>query len=187
MLKININTSVNIKFQFPKYIKLILAIIPNDDVLGINEIAVVDSYSDKKCLSDYLACYIPNVNGKDCLVEVCIGNLLKDYIPEYLFNDYPEIAALRLSRILAHEIGHHAHYFKRHKIRKKRHEKFADQYAEAGYYNYYKYRTNKIIWSYRIASWNFFQFEKEDRKLFSESIDNLIKWADENSEGIYFP
>ncbi len=94
------------------------------------------------------------------------------------FELYPEIAALFLSEVIAHEIGHHVHTFRRTGIAKRFLEKFANKYAIAGYNNYLISRQSKILSSYKWASWNLFMFNKEDRRLFSSARYEIINWIE---------
>lgn len=174
------------EFQFRKYINLILSVVPGRDTAGISKIRITDNFSHKKCL-DSLACYIPDQRGRNCVIEINIVSLSEKKIPKYLFDSYPEIAALFLSEVLTHEIGHHVHTFKRHGIKKNRHEEFADRYAVSGYYHYLRLRLAEILSSYRRASWNIYKFDKDDRKKFSSARKELIEWLKENKNGIPFP
>jgi hypothetical protein len=78
-----------------------------------------------------VACYLEGKNGKQSNIEINTVNLTNEKIPAYLFNRHHEIAALFLSEIIAHEVGHHAHRFKRHGVNNKKAEKFAEMYARA--------------------------------------------------------
>lgn len=161
--------------------------MPKKDIVGIKEIRIVERFSHNKCMKDYLGCYIPDPKGKKAVIEINFLNLSKHKIPTYLFDTYYEIAALLLSEIIAHEIGHHVHTFKRHGITKYRKEKFSDQYARAGYYHYLQSRSSQILASYRRASWNILRFDKEARKTFSKGYKELIEWLASNKSGIPFP
>jgi len=98
-----------------------------------------------------------------------------------------EIVGLFLSEIICHEIGHHAHRFKRHAFKRDEKEKFADRYAKAGYFNYLKLRKKQILGSYKKASLNIFLYDKKARQTFSTSRQELIDWLDNNPNGIKFP
>ncbi len=102
-------------------------------------------------------------------------------------DSFHEISGLLLSEILCHEIGHHVRDFKRHSIKKKLQENYADKYARAGYYQYLKSRKRNILSDYKIASLNIFQFNKEDRNQFKKSRNELIEWLENNNGGIPFP
>jgi hypothetical protein len=161
--------------------------MPKEDMVGIKEIKIVEKFSHNKCRKDSPGCYLPDLKGKKATIEINFLNLTKHQIPMYLFDGYPEIAALLLSEIIAHEIGHHDHTFKRHGIKKYSYEKFADQYAKAGYYHYLKSRTSQILSSYKRASRNILRFDKKARKLFSLGYQELNEWLDTNKAGIPFP
>ncbi|MCP4137436.1 MAG: hypothetical protein GY754_41095 [bacterium] len=164
-----------------------MRVIPDKDLLGIRKIRIAENFSHKKCNNNSLGCYIPDQKGTHCIIEINIINLLKKKIPKYLFELYPEIAALFLSEVIAHEIGHHVHTFKRTGITKRSHEKFANKYAIAGYSNYLISRQSTILSSYKWASWNLFMFNKQNRRAFSSARCELINWIENNKRGIPFP
>ena len=185
--KIQFNSTINLDFPFEKYCNLIIAVIPKEDIVGITEIRFVESFSHKKSQKNALAYYIPGQKGGKAAIEINITNLSKQQIPLYLYNFYPEIAALLLSEYIGHELGHHIHTFKRHGIKKYSREKFSDQYAKAVYFHYLKSRTSQILASYRRASWNILRFDKKARKTFSLGHKELIEWLEENKAEISFP
>ena len=177
------------KFRFPfeKYVKRILSVMPPNDLVGISEIRFVDSFSHPKSDKESLASYFQGENGKNAYIELHLGNIVKSHTPDYLLDLHFEIAALYLSEIIAHEIGHHAHTFRRHGVRKKKHEKFADDYAKAGYYHYLNSRFDKILSSYKWGSYIYFFYEKKVRKGFAKGRKDIIEWLKTNKNGIPFP
>jgi hypothetical protein len=176
-----------ISFPFDEYCRLIINVLPETDMVGIEEIRFVDIFSHAKSDNASVACYLEGENGKQSNIEINTDNLIKEKIPEYLFKRHQEIAALFLSEIIAHEVGHHAHRFKRHGVRKNKAEKFADMYAKAGYYSYLSVRKRKILLTYKMASCNIFFYDKKDRQLFFESRRELVDWIENNPTGIKFP
>ena len=187
-IRIHVDTAKSLKFQFEKYCLLILSVLPPEDVLGIREIRFVDQYkSGSKSDNEALGSYLRDQSGKSGIIEISVINLLRTKIPEYLFNHYPEIATLFLSEILAHEIGHHVHTFRRHGIKKHNRETFADAYAKSGYYHYLRYRLSKILLSYRLASINIIKFDKKARRSFASSRRELMAWLKKNEIGVPFP
>lgn len=186
-MKVVVETQ-SIDFDFKKYIDLILKVAPIHDITGIQRITFKDNFSHPKSDPESLACYLRGGNGSTSTIEVNIKNILKiNKIPEYLFQRHPEIAALRLSEIIFHEIGHHAHHFKRHGIKNKQHEDFAGRYGEAGYCNYLISRKKKIISSYKWGARNILDYDKMDRQLFKNSLDEILEWLKINPNGINFP
>ena len=119
--------------------------MPENDLVGISELRFVKKFTHPKSDKESLASYFQGKNGKDAFIEVNMTNVLKTYIPEYLFYTHSEIVALYLSELIAHEVGHHAHTFRRHGVKKKKHEKFDSDYAKAGYYQYLNSRSQKIL------------------------------------------
>lgn len=159
-----------------------LNIFPPDDITGIVHVRFSESFSKLKLSDSALGCYIGGDNDKNAAIEINIPNLISSKAPEYLFQDYFEIAALILSGVISHEIGHHVHTFKRHGIKKRSIEDFADRYSEAGYYKYLKSRSSLILSSYRRASYNFLRFNKEGRKSFAANRKELLAWLQKSEE-----
>ena len=91
-------TTRNIKLNFPfdKYCKLIFAVPPTKDLIGIREIRFVDTYSRPKTDQDALGCYFQGNKGRNAIIEIHIPNILKGKIHEFTFTNYLEVAALLL-------------------------------------------------------------------------------------------
>lgn len=176
-----------IQFPFEKYCDLFLSIIPPFDLIGIEEIRFVDIFFSPKSNSKALAHYVKGLNGKKAIIEINTTNLLKLNISELYYEIYPEIAALNLSGIVFHEIGHHVHQFRRHGVQKSRIERFADDYSKAGYFNYLKSRQKKILKSFTWGSLDFLHWGKKERKEFKKSKKELLSWLGEIKEGMPFP
>ncbi len=177
-----------LEFPFEKYSMYILSVLPKQDIIGINEINFVEYFSQPKGLiQGPLACYIQGKNGKNAIIEINVPNIIKAKAPKYLFNNYPEIAALLLSESIGHEAGHHVHTFRRHGVKKKKEETFAEQYARATYYHYLKSREPEIIKTYEKAGKNSTLFDKEGRKLFIKGKNEILNWLEENKRGIPYP
>ena len=185
-MKVFIKNSV-IAFPFDNYCQLIFDIIPKSDTIGIDEIRFIERFSHPKSDQCSIACYLEAEHGNRSNIEINLKNVIKEKIPEYLFKNNQEIAALFLSEIISHEVGHHAHRFKRHGVKKEKAESFAEKYAKAGYFNYLRQRKNKILADYRRASLNVFAFDKKGRQSFSLSRQELINWINDNPNGIEFP
>ena len=100
MVKIIKQFSELIPFSFEEYCNLILSVAPKEDLLGITEIRFVERFSRGKKDDEAIAKYLREHKGKTASIEVNIFNLIKDKIPKYLFEDYPEIGALFLSEII---------------------------------------------------------------------------------------
>ena len=169
-----VNSNVKTKFKFHYYLNHIVGLVPTNDISGIEEITIHDEaqIQSKLINNNTQAFYYHDNNTRR--IEIILRNIIDVSIPLYAFEKYPEIGGLLLSEIVFHEIGHHVHYLKRHGIKKKNYEKFADKYARVGYMKYFLSRSSKILSSYRWASMNFFLFNKEERILFSNSRQELI-------------
>lgn len=180
-------SSYKFKFPFETYCNRIIACIPDNDLIGINDIRFLDNFSHPKSDKSGVANYFQGRNGRDAVIEIHVPNMVEQQIPDYLFETNHEIAGLLISEIIGHEIGHHVHQFKRHKVRKQGFESFAGRYARATYFNYLKSRSSKILSSYRWASLNPFIFRKKDRQSFAKNRQDLINWLEDNIQGMSFP
>jgi hypothetical protein len=182
-------TIKNIKLNFPfdKYCKLIFAVPPTKDLIGIREIRFVDKFSHPKPDQDALSCYLQGKNGRNAVIEIHIPNILKGKIHEFNFTNYPEVAALLLSQVVFHEIGHHVHKFKRHGVKKEKRENFVAKYTAACYYRYLSSRKAKILADYKRASENIHEIDDEGRYSALTSQGEIMAWLEEYREGVPFP
>jgi hypothetical protein len=176
-----------IEFSFEKYCKLIISVAPKADLVGLSELRLVERYTHPKSDEKSVAHYLQGKNGKNAIVEIHLPNTLSQNISEYYFEKYPEIAALFLSGILFHEIGHHVHQFKRYGVKKNEAEQFADKYSGAGYFLYLKSRKDQILKSYKKGSAILSGWNKEEKAKFKESEIELSKWLEENPKEVPFP
>lgn len=174
-------------FDFEKYCGRIVEPIPQADIVGLKYLRFVREFSNNLSDQKSPACYLPKPGGVGAEIEIHIGNLVQAGIPEYLFNEHHEIAALLLAEIIGHEVGHHVHDWKRHGLKKKDSEVFAEKYAKAVYFNYLQSRCKSILAAYTRASRSFLRFDKIGRQQFSESKQELIHWLDTNKNGFTFP
>ncbi len=188
-LNIEVNHDIDLKFPFEKFIIRMIDIVPKEDIIGLDKIII-----KKEALKKYqkqndtaLSFYVHDKEKNTNQIEVFINNILNKTIPEYAFKFYPEIGGLLLSEIIYHEIGHHVHFYKRHGIKKKKYEKFAEKYSKAGYFNYLKSRKKKILRSFTWAMRNFLLWSKKDREMFKLSKQELIDWLEDNMDGIKYP
>ena len=146
--------NIKLNFPFDKYCKLIFAVPPTEDLIGIREIRFIETYSHPKTDQDALSCYLQGNKGRNAVIEIHIPNILKEKIHEFNFTNYREVAALLLSQVVFQQIGHHVHKFKRHGVKKEKREIFVAQYTAACYYRYLSSRKAKILADYKRASEN---------------------------------
>ena len=179
-------STVRVKFPFEKYIQLILAALPPNDLIGINEIRIVEKFSNSKNPENTLACYRLGSNPRDAAIEIHLPRFMEHKVVKCVFESHPEIAAYILSITLCHEIGHHAHRSWRHGVKKPNEEQFADNYARAGSLSYLKSRSSRILSSYRWASRNFLLFGKESRKIFRKARREVVYRLKKNKNGAKF-
>ena len=178
---------IKLKFPFNKYCKLIFAVPPTEDLVGMREIRFVDTYSHPKTDHDALGCYLQGKNGQNAIIEIHIPNILKGKIHEFNFTNYREVAALLLSQVVFQQIGHHVHKFKRHGVKKEKREIFVAKYTAACYYRYLSSRKAKILAEYRRASRNNRQLDEEGREGALKSQYEIMAWLEEHREGVPFP
>ncbi len=186
-MKVTVTANVDMHFPFEEYCDLMFAVVPKEDIIGISEIKFVDSYSNPKTLRGALGCYLRRGSGRNAVIEISIPNILKERINEFNFAKYPEVAALLLSQVIFHEVGHHVHTFKRHGVRKYRKEDFAEKYTAACYYCYLSSRKTKIVAEYRRGSWNILEMDKDGRASARKSRSDILTWLEKNEEGVPFP
>lgn len=181
------NHTTTIDYPFEHYCKLILSVVPKEDMVGIAEIRFVDNFSDTKISQNAFGSYDRGTTGRDAVIEVNIPNHLKEEIDEYTFSHAPEVAALLLSTTIFHEIGHHVHLFKRHGIKRQKYEEFADNFTRAGYYHYLKLRETEILSDLSSGTSGSNDMNSDVREQCRKSHDDLIEWMDKHKEGIPFP
>ncbi len=179
--------TVRLRFDFEKYIKLILAALPQSDLIGIKAIRIVERFSDLKMPDDTLACYCPGETARDGSIEIHLPRFLKCRCDEYVFLFHREIAAYRLAFTLCHEVGHHAHRAWRHGINKLKKERFAGKYSVAGGFAYLQSRSSQILSSFKWAGRDFLIYGREGRKGWRSDREKMIEWLEKNRDGIKFP
>lgn len=177
MVKIEVTTKQDIKFDFDKYIPLILSVVPQNHLLLLDKIKFVDFYQKSiGCDQDGFGCYY--FERKTGTILINLTNLVQHRIPLYIFNFYVEIASLYLSEIIGHEIGHHVEQFWKHGIKNK--EQYAQKYSGVCYYKYLKKRKRLILLSFFLGGINVLDFSKKDRFLFKERKKEHAQWLREN-------
>ncbi len=179
--------NIELNFPFDKYCNLMFAVPPGEDITGIREIRFLDAYSHPKSDHDAFGRYLQGDNGRNAVIEINIPNILKGKINEFNFTKYPEVAALLLSQVVFHEIGHHVHRFKRPGVKRGKREDFAAKYTTACYYRYLSSRKAKILAEYRRGSLNVLDMDKEGRDKARQSRDEIIGWLETYKEGVPFP
>ncbi len=188
-MKIEVDDQIISHFPFKKFIDHMVLVVPANDLKGLQKIIIRKEAPKKKykMKGTLLANYFYDINPVARSIEVYFDNIIGRIIPYYAFEIHFEIGALLLSPIIFHEIGHHVHFNKRHGIKKKKYEKFAEKYEAAGYGLYFRSRFSKILSSYKWASWNFYLFNKKERSRLKEARNELVKAYLNNVKKIEFP
>lgn len=188
-MKIEIEKEVKIKFPFENFFNYMVSLLPYRDISGLEKIRIQNKINSKleKVNHKTQAFYHQDKINNKGYIDIILKNIIDVSIPSYAFEIHTEIGALLISEILFHEIGHHVHYKKRHGVKRKEYEKFADKYAKAGYLTYLKSRSSKILSSYRWASLNLLVFNKEERSRFSKVRQELVNYLSNNRGEIIFP
>jgi hypothetical protein len=179
--------TIRVRFPFETYIRSILAVLPPRDLIGIREVRVVEVFSQNDSSGPALGCYCPGKNTRDGVIEIHLANVLKDVTHERTFRFHPEIAAYKISWILFHEVGHHARRAWRHGLKKPQSEPFAERYARAGAFAYFKSRSSKILSAYRWAAWDLPGYGFKGVRYWCKNRRELVEWLHTKEDGIEFP
>ena len=174
-------------FPFEKYIGFILAVLPASDLVGIRGIRMVERFSVNDPSDAKLGCYHPGRIARDGIIEIHLPNVLERLAGWETFLFHREIAAYRLSAVLCHEVGHHAHHTWRHGVTKPQEEVFANRYARAGAFAYLKSRSSEILSSHGWASWDVLSYGFNGICYWRKVCRELLEWLDANKNGIEFP
>ena len=138
---------MQIPLNFERIVVELLKVVPNEHLLGLGSISIIDKFTlkkDKGTLGKYWQKYGLEKARIEIAVEY-LYNLKKPYMLRY----FPVPGKIYLSAVLYHEIGHHYVHFT-HGVSEKDDEKFADQYRDkmfrkAFYYFPFFMKPYKII------------------------------------------
>ena len=138
---------MQIPLNFERIVVKLLKVVPNEHLIGLESISIIDKFTQKKDKGAWGA-YRPKYGLEKARIEIAVEylyNLKKPYMLRY----FPVHGKIYLSAVLYHEIGHHYVHFT-HGISEKDDEQFADQYRDkmfrkAFYYFHFFKKPYKII------------------------------------------
>lgn len=123
-IKIINESSKSIPLNLEKIILKLLKVVPDEHLIGLESISLVDEFPEKK-YKNALGTYSQKYGLDKARIEISV-EYLSSYKP-YVLRLIPFLGKYYLARVLFHEIGHHYRHL-RHGISKKENENFADQY-----------------------------------------------------------
>jgi hypothetical protein len=126
-------------FNIERNIKRLIKFIPQNDLIGLEKIIIVDTLHGKES-RNAAAVYKKKNNYEPASIEISFTSVFKG-MPSILFL-IPFVAKFTLASVLYHEIGHHYHHTFKHGINKKRKEDFSN--------NYKKEMLKKAFWWWGI-------------------------------------
>lgn len=126
-------------FNIDKTISNLLDIIPNEHLIGLEKIIVVDEIKYKK-KKNAAGSYSAKNGWDSAIIELSIKSIYKG-MPRILFL-LPFVAKFSLANVLFHEIGHHYHHKFKHRICKGKKEAFAEDYRKS--------MLKRAFWGWKI-------------------------------------
>ena len=120
-------------------INKLLRIIPQEHMVGLEKIILVDEITDKR-EADIGGIYTKNNINHLGIIKLSMNVIFKG-MPKILFF-FPFIPDFSLADVLYHEIGHHYQKSLTHGIKKKSQEPFAEKYK--------KDMLKKSFWGWRF-------------------------------------
>jgi hypothetical protein len=115
------------RFNVGRKIRSLLRVVPNEHLVGLDKIIIVDEIKDKK-RKRIGGLYHPRHDKQPCTIEIGFNSIYGGMPKVFFF--LPLAAKFTLADTLYHEIGHHYHHKFVHGITKKRREDFADDYSK---------------------------------------------------------
>ncbi len=113
-------------FPFEKLISKLLIKVPQEHLVGLDSITLVDHLTYKKNQKAG-GLYWPRKGREPARIELAVGTIYSG-VPRFVFF-LPFVAKFMLAAVLYHEIGHHCQYFT-HCVKKKTEQNFADKYKK---------------------------------------------------------
>ena len=114
-------------FNVESKIRELLDFIPNEHLVGLEKILVVDEIRNNKA-KNAAGIYNQKHGSEPATIEISVDSVYRK-MPK-LFFFLPFIAKFLLADVLYHEIGHHYHHNYKHGVKKNRREIFAENYRK---------------------------------------------------------
>ena len=132
-------------FNISENIDIILAEVPQAELLGLSFIKILESEEEKKeSPIDTVAAYFQSSNNKQAFIEIYLNKYFsKKYSKEILKLILP-LKLFELAQIIYHEIGIHFAKTKTHNIKQKKCEEFAVTYSKRIIAQYLSKNKNKL-------------------------------------------
>jgi hypothetical protein len=129
-----------------KIIKKLLKHIPNEHLIGLDSITLMDNLKYKKHAKykEAAGLYYSKYKTRPAYIEISIEHLCS-YDP-YVLRLIPFLGEKYLAEVLFHEIGHHYRH-RTHGITKRENEDFADEYSK----KYTRIFTRKVVYPWRYV------------------------------------
>lgn len=141
-IKIDSEVKEKIQIDFEKYITDLLAFVPPDHLMHLDQI-VVSYFSPDKKNNNALGFYYHQTENKPAYVVLCARNIMQE------INETPTVIRIffltpryHIAKTLYHELGHHYQYI-RHGYKKETQERYAEKYR--------RYMLRKIFWSSKFG------------------------------------
>ena len=118
---------MQIPLNFERIVVGLLKVVPNEHLLGLGSISIIDKFTVKKDKGAW-GIYRQKYGLEKARIEIAV-EYLYNFKKPYMLRYFPVPGKVYLAGVLYHEIGHHYVHFT-HGISEKDEEKFADQYAK---------------------------------------------------------
>ncbi|MDY6862041.1 MAG: hypothetical protein SV062_03525 [Thermodesulfobacteriota bacterium] len=125
-------------YYINRTIKNLLKFIPQRDLIGIEKIAVYNTFNGKN--KNNAALYWEKNEKEPTLIEISFDSVFHKMPIVLMF--MPFVGRFLLASALYHEIGHHCHHSFKHGVKKKKSETFAERYK--------KEMLQKAFWGWRL-------------------------------------
>ena len=117
---------MQIPLNFERIVVELLKVVPNEHLLGLGSISIIDKFTLKKDKGAW-GIYRPKYGLGKARIEIAV-EYLYNFKKTYMLRYFPVPGKVYLAGVLFHEIGHHYKNFT-HGVSEKDDEKFAEQYA----------------------------------------------------------
>lgn len=101
-------------------------VIPHEDIAGLEEVKIVDSFGDKK-IRKAGGYYTSKKKDEACHIALAVNSIYRNM--PLLIHFLPFIAFFLLARTFYHEVGHHYHKRYNYNTGNVGSEKFAEEYC----------------------------------------------------------
>ena len=126
-LKINnLASNKTVGFLTEIRVKRLCTVIPHEDIVGLEEVLIVDNFEDKR-IKNAGGYYTSRNKYETCHIALSVNSIYRDM--PILIHFFPFIAVFLLARTFYHEVGHHHHKRYNYNTGNVGSEKFAEEYC----------------------------------------------------------